>query len=95
MQKHIGDLFVTDDPVVPYARCPLHWMDSGETGFSCPRDFGHWLIRSLALYESLFDMVAGIGKYNLGAFPTEIQESELYKIIENSILANLTEMKNI
>ena len=92
--KHIDDLLATDDAAVPYAHCPLHWTASGKTGFSCPRDFGNWLIQSLALHESLFDMVAGVGKYDLSAFPTEIQEGELYKTIENSILVSVTKVQN-
>ena len=92
--KHIRDLVVVDD-TVPYAWCPLLWTDSEKIGFSCPTDFGHWLIRSIAVHHSLFDVVAGVGKYDLAAFPPEIQHSEsFYTMVENSILPNLTQAEN-
>ncbi|HEV7282788.1 MAG TPA: hypothetical protein VGN57_21455 [Pirellulaceae bacterium] len=81
------ELLVVDENQIPYSRCPLLWLDSGLVGFSCRRDFGEWLIRSVALHYSLFDVIAGDGEYDLSAFPPDVARSEFQEVLHRSILA--------
>lgn len=91
---HFNDVLALDEKTIPFARCPLHWTDSGKIGFSCPVEFGQWLVQSVALHHVLFDVVAGVGDFDMGAFPPELGKREFQEVLRNSILANLTNVRN-
>lgn len=94
-QEYAREILVTDDIYVPYSRCPLHWTSEGKVGFSCPVNFGHWLLRSAAFNNGLFDLVVGVGKYDLSGFPDEIVNSNFHEVVRDSMRRNLMEIKNL
>jgi hypothetical protein len=89
-KKYVSELINFDD--IPLFQSPLYWADDNRLGFSGSPKFGNWITRSILLEYVLFDVVAGVGEYDLSAFPEEISgDHELKKTLMNSVHANLTE----
>jgi hypothetical protein len=76
---------------IPSLQSPLGWTDDDRLGFSCSLEFGNWLAQSVVFDYVLFDVVAGVGKYDLSAFPKEISDNDgLHESLINNIRINLT-----
>lgn len=80
---------------VPYIRCPLRWTMDDKVGFSCRRDFGNWLLRSVVVSEALFETMVGNGDYDFSMLPAEVAQSEVFcSTIRKSVRHQLLKVRN-
>jgi hypothetical protein len=89
------DEIIHFNDIVPFSCSPFGWTKANTLGFACPPKFGNALLSGITLSYATFDLVAGVGRYDLSQFPDEVSLNEnFYKLLERSISHMITEVEN-
>jgi hypothetical protein len=64
----------------------LYWTENDKLGYTKrTKSFGNWLLKSVAAHYVLFDVMAGVGVYDLAGFPPDVRSSRFPDDLRNSV----------